>query len=297
MPNALMDKKTGDHLPFAATWDLAYICNYRCPYCFIDWKKAGLGVRHSPVLPQDWTDFWKRLHDQYGRFNITLAGGEPFVYPGIVQLLGQVSQWHVVNVCTNLSWSPELVIGVLDAARVRFSCSFHPHFAQLEEFTARLGLLKRSGYVVMASVVAYPSYFDQWQGYKESFEKSGVKFYFQPFQGSYAGKEYPKSYSADQRRFLYGAEFLPGELMEHPMKERAPLGRLCAAGQKRFRVTVDGSIRRCAPAMRLKEAPLGHIKDAVIRLFDAAKPCPAEACFCPEEFGYLLDLDVPTPLF
>jgi hypothetical protein len=84
--------------------------------------------------------------------------------------------------------------------------------------------------------------------------------------------------------------------MSLPMKATSPFGRPCAAGQRRFRVTTNGNVIRCAPSLVLDEPPLGNIKDPDLRLFPDARPCPASACHCPEEFSYLVDLDIQSSL-
>lgn len=279
-------------LPYAATWDLVYVCNYRCPYCFIDWHNGQLGVMHTAITLEDWCGFWERMSDRYGRFRITLTGGEPFTYPGIIQLLEWVTRRHQVELDTNLSWEPEMLLGRVSPETMRIGASFHPHYTDIETFVSKLTTLQKNHFKVMATVVAYPPLFDRLAGYRTKLEENSIGYFIQPYQGALGGKQYPRDYPEAHKTFLYGESVLEKEVMGHSLKERSPRGRLCAAGQRRFRVSADGNVFRCYPSLALKEAPLGHIKDENLTLWDGPRPCPADGCFCPEEYSYLVDLNI-----
>ncbi|MFI5349831.1 MAG: radical SAM protein [Elusimicrobiota bacterium] len=283
-------------LPLAATWELALLCNYRCPYCFVHWHEPEIGMFHLGISPNDWVAFWERMHSRYGGFHITIAGGEPFVYPGFLDMIKHVSKWHRLAVNTNLSFDPKHFIGVVIPDRITLSASFHPHYETLEIFIPRILALRSAGYDIITTVVAYPPYFEKLPQFKQAFEKAAIPYSFQPFQGKIGAKEYPRDYTDSERIFLFGESVMKSEAMALPMKATSPLGRPCAAGQRRFRVTSNGDVIRCAPALVLDLPPLGSIKDPDLQLFPEARPCPAEACHCPEEFSYLLDLEIQSSL-
>jgi hypothetical protein len=181
------------------------------------------------------------------------------------------------------------VVESWDPRRAALSASFHPHFSKEEEFLGKLGALRAAGFEVMASVVAYPEYFDRLPSLMKRFEAAGHPLYLNPFQGDYQGRTYPQGYEAAQSAFLH-ANAAASEL-EYRMREASPLGRSCAAGQKYFRAWPDGSLHRCCPARELGEAPLGHIRDENFALADAPAPCPAQKCFAPNEIVHLLPAD------
>jgi MoaA/NifB/PqqE/SkfB family radical SAM enzyme len=279
-------------LPLAATWELALLCNYRCPYCFIPWHDNAIGVLHQEITPDDWETFWNRMFRLYGGFHITVAGGEPFVYAGFIDLLESVAKVHRVSVNTNLSWDPKNILGRVADDKFSISASFHPHFEKIDPFLQKVKVLKDYGYKVIATVVAYPPLFEQLAGFRDAFQNSGIGFYFQPFQGKIGSKNYPQDYTSEERLFLFGESAMKEDVMNIPMKNESPYGRPCAAGQKRFRVTADGLVIRCAQSWMLHEKAIGHIKNPNLRLLDGPAPCPARQCFCPEEFSYLVDLGI-----
>jgi MoaA/NifB/PqqE/SkfB family radical SAM enzyme len=277
-------------LPYAATWDLAFLCNYRCPYCFLEWSEPALGHLHDGVTAGDWNAFWDRVADRYGQFHIHIAGGEPFSYPGFPELARRVAARHVLSVNTNLSWDLATIDGKIAPARLQITASFHPHYADAAAFLKKLQSFRDAGYRAAVTTVAYPPFFEKLAAWRDLFRGAGIDFVTQPFQGGHGGKAYPKDYTAEERKFLYGeSKFMPGEGMAHALRDKSPLGRPCAAGQRRFRAVANGKIFRCVPSVKLRETEIGHIKDPALELFDAPKPCPAAVCYCPEEIAYLVE--------
>lgn len=283
-------------MPLAATWSLAFICNYRCPYCFIPWNESKIGVQHAQVTAENWLEFWERMYDAHGSFWIHVAGGEPFVYPGIVDLLARVSEHHSLSVSTNLSWKPDILYGRLPPGKVAFGLSFHPHFVDFERFLSSAVDLQKHGYTVTVAVVAYPPLFSRLESYRLEFEVRDLAYNFLPYQGKIGEKNYPQDYTKDERDFLYLNTVQDRSTRDQQMRSKPTLGRLCAAGQMRFRADADGVIYRCAPSVKLGVGRMGHIQDPDFKLLEEPSPCPAEYCTCPEEYSYLLDLGLNKAL-
>src|SRR5690348_16654968 len=69
-------------------WDLHYSCNFRCPYCWYTvtgWDELAKKNNYRPLA--EWEAAWKRISDKYGRCQVRITAGEPFTYPGFVDLI------------------------------------------------------------------------------------------------------------------------------------------------------------------------------------------------------------------
>jgi len=277
--------------PYSCGWDLVHVCNYRCPYCFFlpSWEvnEPEMSRRHLACSKEDWLDFWQRCFGQLGAFRIEIAGGEPFSHPDIIPLVREISRRHAIRLVTNLSVDVAGVLAEFDPARVAFSVSFHPSHASFKEMLAKLRLLKQAGFEVVVSIVAYPPYLRSLEGWMAALERAGLRCFLNPFQGSFAGREYPASYTAEDSLFLRRQTF--SEELEIRMRQASPRGRLCAAGSRYFRIWPDGAIHRCCAATELGLRPLGHIRDQIIPVLPEPTPCPAAKCFAPNEVSCLIE--------
>ncbi len=82
-------------------------CNLRCRYCF---DEAGAG---SPTLPLGrWIELLDSLHNAGLRI-VKVSGGEPFLYPGILDLLEYAQGKFIVSINTNGYFIDEEVAGRL----------------------------------------------------------------------------------------------------------------------------------------------------------------------------------------
>ena len=86
----LADRALQKRLPLSGTFELLPLCNMRCRMCYIVHENAGVISRTIKDV-----DYWSDLMDQAidaGMLYALITGGEPFVYPGIRQLLERVNQ-------------------------------------------------------------------------------------------------------------------------------------------------------------------------------------------------------------
>jgi len=277
--------------PYSCGWDVVHACDYRCPYCFFlpSWTThaAQTNGRHLGCSREDWLAFWDRCFEQLGPFRIEIAGGEPFCHPDLVFLVREISRRHRILLVTNLSVDTREILAEFDPARVAFSVSFHPSHARGEELLAKLRGLQQAGFETAASIVAYPPHFSRLAGWLAAFADAGLRCGLNPFQGSFAGREYPQAYTAEESAFLRRGS--PPDAMSLRLRQERPRGRLCSAGSRYFRLWPDGSIHRCCAATELGLPPLGHIRDRVVPVTAAAAPCPADRCFAPNELACLLE--------
>ena len=139
-----------------ATWNIHYACNYRCNYCHAP-KPGQKDARTAAYISSpEWLDIWKGLYERYGTWEMLISGGEPFAYPGFMDLIVELAKIHLIGVCTNLQWDVLYFVKHVTPARVRIETSFHPEFADLKEFVGKLKVLKENGFAPTVNFVPWP---------------------------------------------------------------------------------------------------------------------------------------------
>ena len=274
------------------TWDIWYGCNYRCGYCWweMDNLWATLAKRHKILPPEAWHECWKRIAERYGEARIDIIGGEPLYYPRWQELFTGLSRMHLLSITTNLSMplnELESFAEGIGPSRLHISASWHPQFAQWEEFSQKVLRLTAMGFNPSVTLVAWPPFFDQMKAWRDFFWSRDISFTTQVFQGRHEGKEYPAAYTVEERAML-GLMIPKPEEVAYRLEQQTTMGKPCRAGQVYANIKGDGDIYRCGQdAFGLK--PLGNLFDAEIKLNDAPKPCPYQHCSC-GEFAFLKEV-------
>lgn len=255
------------------TWNMHWLCNYRCPYCFFEghWEEyGGRAVRKST---QDWLAAWERLARRYGRAAVTITGGEPFIFPDILALLEGLSRMHwPVNVTTNTSVLLDEFIRSADPARISVSTSFHPDYHELGTFLARLKRLRGAGFLGCNNFVAYPPRLPMLRSCVEAFAAIGESLKIVPFIGTFEGGRYPEAYTPEQRRLLGMADGW--------VDDKRRKGRPCLAGHRCALLLPDGKVARCGQIG--DRHIIGDFFSPEFSLLEAPAPCDEELCPCDE---------------
>lgn len=280
------------HEGLSFTWDLLYICNYRCPYCWWDpnWDKLE---RTYPMRPaEDWIRCWGRVHERYGMAKIDILGGEPFLYRDFPELIRRLTSWHRIELTSNLSVSRtglERFLDPLSPERFHMNLSFHPHFAQIDDFLQKAEVVKARGFDPGVLVVSYPSYLDELPAIRQTFRASGFPFTTLVYRGEYNGRPYPEGFSSEQRLVI--SENIEAEgaqrasYKKYQLDRDRTLGRLCYTGHVYANVKPTGEVFRCGRDQTVLK-PIGNIFDPDFRLSPGPTPCPFQNCSC-QEYVYI----------
>ncbi|MFH1416603.1 MAG: radical SAM/SPASM domain-containing protein [Elusimicrobiota bacterium] len=265
-------------------WDVHYICNFRCPFCWHDGKWEELDGQNKYVPLDKMVAVWKGIYEKYGECHIMVTGGEPGLYPNLVELLQQLSEIHTIKVTSQLSCDMYTFARKLNPERVVLDMNFHPLESRLEPFLKKVLYLKNRGFSGGVCYLAYPPQMDKIDYYKEKFESKGINFALAAFWGTWNGKQYPESYSEEERKMM--APFL-GDIarIKYHLEGQKTKGKLCRAGYCYASIKADGNVTRCGP---LSHQPVGNIFDADFKLFDEPMPCEAEVCPC-DEYIWLVE--------
>lgn len=255
-------------------WNITYSCNFRCPHCIFDGKWDEYGKRTVFLKPEEWVRNWEKLFKLYGRSSVIVTGGEPFTYPGFIEIIKGISEWHYpINISTNGSGDLPGFIKAIDPGKVALNLSFQPGFNELESIIAKVKLLKNSGFGAgLINLCAYPPYLKKLDEYVRISNALGEQLKVIPFYGRYNNADYPDAYSETERRML-GL----GSAWENNVRRK---GIMCKAGYRSALIFPDGKVARCG---QIGERDLlGNILSDDFKLLAGPKVCDAELCPCLE---------------
>lgn len=278
------------------TWDIHYACNYRCTYCYFSdrWQE----LEKSNVYPgiEKWIQVWDAIYAKYGSCYIHISGGEPFCYPDIMDLVAKLVQRHTLGFDTNLFFDiPLFLKKVSGAGRIGFSATFHPDSITVDEYLCNVKQLRAAGYTIKSvNFVAYPPHIRLIREYRSKIEREGLTMTILPYRGMYEGKEYPQSYSEEEKECVWGVQAKkPSPPAADTPARPATVsmlnwyggdkggreGKMCKMGEVYSKVHPDGTAHRCCMTWE-NWGRLGNMLDGSFSFYDAPRPCPYAKCSC-----------------
>lgn len=284
------------------TWDIHYSCNYYCTYCFFkdEWKEKSKFNVYPGI--DKWVEVWNGIYDKYGSCNIHITGGEPFTYPGIMELVSKLVVNHTIGFDTNLSFSPaEFLAKVTNPEKVSFSSAYHPDFEQLTEYLNKLESLRNAGCKLSGfNFVAYPPVLSKLEEYKNKAKERGLDITVMPYRGFYNDKEYPGAYTPLEKAIVEGKNIadVQDEVSNQDQKEESEVnrptkdmlewygddnnsreGKMCKMGEVYAKVHPNGNAHRCCMTWE-NWGLLGNLLDGSFKFYDNPRPCPYAKCSC-----------------
>lgn len=186
------------------SWDMGYYCNFKCIYCFTsggEWDRLN-ALQGFPKSAEEIERMWKKVHDTHGPGLIQITGGEPFEYPGFIEIAARLSRLHLVHVTTNLSHQIDALKTALDPARVAFNATFHPRYIDHKIFLSRVLSLRNQGFSCDVCYLAHPSQLQEMLKYRKTFLRNKINMAVVEFRGTWQGREYPKEYSENEKALI-----------------------------------------------------------------------------------------------
>jgi len=255
-------------------WHLTDACNFNCVYCFPQIKAK----KNSPFTRKIVTKNVVAAFDNTGKSsNINMSGGEPFLFPDFINVCIGLTQKHHIGINTNLSVSAvDEFAAKIDPKKVSYIwAAVHLDERQklkdgMKNFAKRYNLLKSKGFNISIIYVLHPSKLSTYKVELEYIKSFGIdNIMLKVFKGMYDGQEYPQSFPdsvkdeiiANSGGYQPSKTYLKGNQDFH--------GKLCYAGQKFFKICVDGKVERCAS----DSTDYGNIYDGNIRVDETPQPC------------------------
>ncbi len=269
---------------FHLNWQLNQACNFNCPYCFRSGLDRYRRTEHpfcGQLTPRQVADAFNATGQTW---RIHLSGGEPFLYPGFVDLAEALTQDHQLSINTNLSTANcEDFLARISPGRVhRLRASLHwqerrNHPSGLERFAERVVRFQRAGFAIRVECVAYPPLLGDLSEIREGLARFGVTdLRLKTFRGRYGGKLYPAAYAPAERRFLreMGLSGKDGAVLEGG---NSYWQRRCLAGCTAFSMDIEGNLWHCDTLRR----GYGNLLRGEFRPDREPVACPAPRCNCP----------------
>lgn len=287
MGNNLENKKQ----PVSFNWDMHYACNYRCPYCWFYGRWHTLAVQNKYPPLDKILKIWDDIYARYGSVHLNLLGGEPLIYPKIIQLVKGLSVLHRINITSNLSVEINDFANQIDASRVQVAGSFHPAFADFNKFLERALLLKEKGFGSQTAYLAYPPQIKMMSNYIDKLREHGIQCQVLIFWGEYRGMKYPWSYTDGEKKIIESYS-TTGKEEEFQLVPKSVKGRLCRAGQVYADIRPDGLVVTCGGN---NSEVVGNLFSDDFKLWDDPRPCKSEICPCNEWVELLIPDPEPHP--
>lgn len=281
-----------------ADWFLLMTCNFRCTYCFIPTATLGAKVTIYGSHVQ-----WVEGFNATGKtWLLHITGGEPFIYPGFVDLCDQLTRNHYLSINSNLSHRCIDAFAEMVAPERVHYINAALHYAErqkkasLDVFIYRVHKLQMHRFNVLVSLVMTPEMVSIFPEVSHYFESHGLFLIPKLIRGRYQGNLYPAAYSEEQRAliltYLVEAQqkyapvivrmgepatinmFADDQSLKSTLTYR---GKLCGSGHNFVRIEPDGTVVRCRAGQCL-----GSILLKNVRLLRAPKPCDTSYCpyFC-----------------
>lgn len=266
------------------TWDIHHACNFRCPYCWFHGKWDDLKGKNYYPGTEALVAVWKKIYNRYGTAQIEIVGGEPIIYPEVGAVLAGLLQYHTLSVSTNLSADLDDIIRATEHKKDRLViwATFHPLFADTDDFIKNVKQLKERSFTIGVNYLAWPGQLSQIPDLRQRLHEIGVQCGMLTFWGTYNGKEYPLSYTDEERAII-------DPLLQHRGGEVfqttpvSTLGKLCNAGHYYGVIQPNGTVLRCGGGgFGGVEERIGNIFDEKFVLWDAPAACKVPRCPCNE---------------
>jgi organic radical activating enzyme len=267
----------------AVSWNINTACNYRCSYCTQRFKDdRGRWSRDTPR-------FLAAFARLSGRWEVKISGGEPFVHPTLVEIVGGLAALgHRLSIVTNFSAPRAKLEAFVAAARGRvavFSCSLHLEYVDVDavdEFIARARWLQAELVAradpslpppsLCVTQVATRAALPRLPALAARFAAAGLDFKIQPEKED--GAVIPYTSDEEGQLLVLGGHNRTGRIANRF------LGLPCWAGARYFILDDVGQAWRCYPARRRKLEPLGDFLAPTFALADEPRPCRYETCTC-----------------
>ena len=220
-------------------------CNYRCSYCPVITKFDYTTV--FPKKEEKSVSDWLGAFEQLPPAMIYIAGGEPFVYNGLPDLVNRLPKKHqIVGIVTNLSQDVRLYRKMNRKIHIR--ASFHREFIEQEEFVAKVKALSDQFYIHV-NIVATPENLPLIEEVANGMARDNVTLHVDPYV------DLNFRYSPEQRalldRVLRSDRNPDSQLDFNDFSEKS-----CSAGRNYIAVASNGDVYTCNGGMQYLHSSL-----------------------------------------
>lgn len=231
------------------------------------------------LTAKEWGRIWDNIYDKYGSCLIYVSGGEPAIYPYFYDLVRILSKRHTLDICTNLSWEVKTIIPEISSQGLKVSATFHPSFANFEEFFAKAIEIKD---YLSNSQIFYVAYSEQIKEIPERskrLKENGINLIPLPLRGKGVVLN-----TEAEKKIVEELTPYSGEKKDYQLQRISPKGKLCYAGQYYAVIRANGKVDRCS---QYENGSVGNFMNLDFKL--AEKPLPCDKEYCPIESQWIVN--------
>lgn len=219
--------------------NLTYKCNFNCNYCITPNFLSSITEEHSY---KEWIQSlsWYKGH-------ISITGGEPSMYKDLIPFLNGLQNDGIIGIATNLSFNTNDFIEKIrnNKDNIDICATYHPEFADLDEFEVKIKKLVKSGFKAWLHIVAHPKYLGMIPDIEKRFNKL---FILMP----YLVKNKIYKYNNDEKKILL-------RYLQHNKTLGTSKKKKCFAGYKYFHIQPNGDVYPCATLLSMKKGLIGNV--------------------------------------
>jgi MoaA/NifB/PqqE/SkfB family radical SAM enzyme len=190
---------------------------------------------------QQWVEALEKLPPA----TIYFAGGEPFLYAGLPDLLNNLPAKHrLTGVVTNLSLPARVIQKI--KRRIHLNASFHREFVGTEAFVAKVKELSDS-FEIAVNIVATPENLPAIAAIDELMKSRNVTLHVDPFVDP--------TFRYSEEQLLLLRKHTAADRKDLPEFEDFSL-KACSAGRKYINLMPNGDVFACASGFEYYHSPL-----------------------------------------
>lgn len=218
-------------------------CNYSCSYCPVH-TKFDFTTVYPKSCEKTWEQ-WVEVLEKLPPAVFYLAGGEPFLYPDLPNLLNNLPAKHnLFGLVTNLSMPARVIKRV--KGRIHLNASFHRESVSTDAFIEKIKELQDSFYIEV-NIVATPENLPAIEAVNKLLGSHNISLHVDPFVDTefhYNEEqlELLRKYTADDRN----------DLIEY--SDYSP--KSCSAGRTYINLMPNGEVFTCASGFSYAYSPL-----------------------------------------
>jgi len=251
-------------------WYVTWLCNFKCPYCW-QWQEPGKYRVSYKVKPEQWVNGWRKILEieKFDYAVIGISGGEPFMYPGFLDLLSKLPSNMYYDITTNLSLlDTNKFLEIAKDRCIGVICSFHPSNPTnskkyMEEFYQKVEKLKVLPHTRI-NFVAAPSNLKYYEIIKSISDELKVPLHVERCVMLDGEPEF----SEEEKQFVE-------KIISKDRKVEFDIGKKvkCSAGKDYIVLFPDGEVYQCLTKAEKGIGKIGNFFDERFRLLDKLSTC------------------------
>jgi len=261
-------------------------CQNRCRYCDYKWETIEQDKSYKlNAFGNEWTidselhwAYWLATLAPFRPYHLSLTGGEPTLYTGLVDLIEHLPRSCSWDITSNTM--VEYAIDKITPANIlTWTASYHYH--HMDKFLANIKVLRQRGFPITVTLVLMPDNIEQVKEAITEFNKHFLRVNIHPVlkQGFNWNEHKDVLNQMDDIIKTIDSERLI-KLIRDIRHEWQPDGAVesCPAGKEYFLVFPDGMVYRCySHALARKCEPMAHISE--LKLNEKDEPCDGGCIF------------------